>query len=88
MAQSDMRMPCHCAIDGGVDYEAAQEQGTTEADAPQCAGRAIHAANQFKHFNNPELLVLPRDPENVFEWAHEFREHHNKLLKKRGGSRG
>lgn len=84
MAQSDLRMPCHCAVEKGVDYEAAQEQGTVEQQAPQCAGRAIHAANQLKHFNNPELLVLPKDTERVFQWAHEFREHHNKLLKRTG----
>lgn len=75
-------MPCHSANKNrlGMDYAAAQEMGTPEFKLPQCAGRAIHWANQIKRVRVPgTLLELPRDTKTVFEWPQEFIDHHSAL---------
>lgn len=77
-ANMDIRMPCHSHLPDGVDYEAAQKRGTPENSAPQCAGRAIHWANQFKRARGPGILELPQDNETVFSWPHEFLAHHKR----------
>jgi hypothetical protein len=76
MAQSEARMPCHAQFEDGLDYAAAQEHGTYEHTAPQCAGRAIHWANQLKLPRDQTLLQLPPDHQTVFSWPHEFIAHH------------
>lgn len=80
MAMSDAVMPCHCAAINagyaGVNYTQAQVDAN---HLPQCAGRAVFWANQFKMARVPgKLLELPADRVTVFEWPHEFREHHGK----------
>ena len=70
-SQSEHRMPCHMT----VDYE--QDDWRDQAEvAPQCAGRAIHFANQCKTPRNPELLRLPANREDVFTFPAEFVAHH------------
>jgi hypothetical protein len=78
MAQSEARMPCHVAGGRiGVNYAKAQEDGTRDFNLPQCAGRAIHWANQIKTQKIPgALLELPRNTVAVFEWPQEFTDHH------------
>jgi hypothetical protein len=78
MAQKDVRMPCHSHMPGGLSYADAQTPGTPEHEAPQCAGRAIHWANQIKTPRDPSLLVLPKDTKTVFQWPHEFIAHHKR----------
>ena len=69
-------MPCHLHVDyDNEDWEDEAEE------APQCAGRAIHFANRCKRPRNPSLLTLTPDRENVFTFAQEFIDHHNKLKK-------
>jgi len=83
MANSEARMPCHCAAEGWVDYAAAQQPGTPEHALPQCAGRAIFWANQC-HMQRPgsNLLELPPDgAKAVFHWSTEFLDHHNRYKK-------
>lgn len=81
LAQLEARMPCHKHFDDGLDYEAAQYEGTKAYAAPQCAGRAIYWANQFKLPRRQDLLVLPADPK-VFSFPKEFLAHHNQLKDK------
>lgn len=72
LADQERRMPCHMHMKrDGVDYE---HPGT----GPQCAGRAIYWANQFKtsRTNAVKLLVLPQDTASVFNWPHEFVAYH------------
>lgn len=71
LADMDRKMPCHIHMKAdGVDYE-------NPGGAPQCAGRAIHWANQFKTpRTRGVLLELPREPIGVFEWPHEFVAYH------------
>jgi hypothetical protein len=79
MADSEARMPCHVRADrlSGVDYAAAQQPGTVEHGLPQCAGRAIHWANQCKVPRTPGVLLeLPPDPVGVFQWPFEFVAYH------------
>jgi hypothetical protein len=77
MAQSEARMPCHSHIRGAFDYQEAQDPSTRFGKAPQCAGRAIHWANQLKTARIPgRLLELPRDTVTVFEWPSEWIAHH------------
>lgn len=79
MAQSEARMPCHTAGKdrAGIDYSEAQEPGTREHALPQCAGRAIHWANQLKTPRVAgQLLELPKNTIGVFEWPIEFLNHH------------
>lgn len=76
-SEAEVRMPCHLH----VDYES-DDWEEQAADAPQCAGRAIHFANRCKMPRNPELLKLPPDRENVFTFPAEFIEHHNQFKKR------
>jgi len=77
MAQSEARMPCHERFQDPIDYAAAQQPGTLEYQSPQCAGRAVHFANQQRKARDPRLLVLPADHATVFISAQEFRNHHD-----------
>lgn len=77
LADSDTVMPCHKASQdehghGGVDYV------NPDPTLPQCAGRAIYWANQCKRPRDATigLLTLPKDTETVFQWPHQFVEHH------------
>lgn len=75
MADQELPMPCHLR---------ARKLGAVEiyfksaSDLPQCAGRAIHWANQIKQPRvRGKLLELPKDEALVFTWPHEFFNHHN-----------
>ena len=77
MSQSEARMPCHLHFPEGLSYENAQKPGTAEHVAPQCAGRAIHWANQAKRqLPGSGLLELDPDPDTVFTWSSDFVTHH------------
>jgi hypothetical protein len=74
--QSEMPMPCHETI----DYSDPGWQITQLDDAALCAGALIHMRNQFKSPRDPKLsaAVNAVEPQkNVFQWPHEFIEHHN-----------
>jgi len=74
-SDNQVRMPCHLH----VDYE--REDWKDQAErAPQCAGRATFQANRCQ-LPDPGLLRLPKDVENVFQWPHEFVEHHARMAK-------
>ncbi|ATI15699.1 hypothetical protein [Bordetella phage vB_BbrM_PHB04] len=75
LQQSDagIRMPCHEA----VDYERADWEQQA-AEAPQCAGRAIHLSNRCQHVE-PGILKLPADHKLVFTRPHEFIAHHTNV---------
>lgn len=82
LADSDTYMPCHKAATesgDGVDYNADNDH------LPQCAGRAIYWANQCKRPQQRDsgLLMLPKDVKTVFNWPHEFVEHHKTVRLKR-----
>lgn len=78
LADLEQRMPCHLHMgrEGGkggpvVSY-------ANPGNAPQCAGRAIYWANQFKlpRSKDGDILTLPRDTAAVFNWPGEFVEYH------------
>lgn len=63
-------LPCHKTIPGdGTDARA------------MCAGALIFMKNSCKGAHHPDygaaLSTVEPDPETVFQWAHEFLEHHN-----------
>ena len=70
-SEAEQRMPCHMH----VDYERADWEAQA-AQAPQCAGRAIHFANRCKLPRDPALLRLPADRDGVITQAQDFIDHH------------
>jgi hypothetical protein len=66
-----MHMPCHTF----VDYERADWEKQV-AEAPPCAGRAIHFANRCKS-KELGLEGYEVDRENVFSNPQEFIDHHS-----------
>ena len=68
--------PCHMT----VDYEGDGWEDRADR-APRCAGQAVMFANAAKL---PRAWGIPegteRDTKEVFEWPHEFLEHHNTPL--------
>lgn len=83
MAQSETRMPCHTRAQDGFSY---LDPTPEDLKLPQCAGRAIHWANQLKTRRDKSLLELPADRETAFTWPSEFVEHHKQPLKVRATS--
>jgi hypothetical protein len=77
-ADSDTRMPCHIHI----DYERDDWQEQVER-GPRCAGHAIFLKNRCKLPYDPGLrafvATVLQDPQTVFQWPHEFIEHHSTL---------
>lgn len=75
-SEAEFRMPCHMH----VDYEDDNWEELA-AEAPQCAGRAIHFKNRCKMPRNPEIAGLVREVErnveDVFMFPQEFIDHHN-----------
>lgn len=61
-AHGEARIDCHVHV----------------APPMQCAGAAIYRANNLKRPRYKEILVLPKDPDQVFSMPKEFRDHHKK----------
>ena len=65
-------VPCHKTIPPGGDMTKA---------VSMCAGALIHMKNSCKRAFHPAygdaLDKVERDPEGVFNWPHEFIEHHH-----------
>jgi hypothetical protein len=82
LAESDTYMPCHTASETRAEERDEYHEGVSydkpDLTLPQCAGRAIYWANQFKVPRDSSLLVLPRDTEKVMTWPHEFVAYHKK----------
>jgi hypothetical protein len=76
--RSEHPMPCHCAI----DYEKKDWETEQYPDAPLCAGSLVFLKNHCIAPRNPELADAVRaveaDAETVFQWSHEFIEHHRR----------
>ncbi len=76
---SEAPMPCHCAI----DYTDPDWKSTQFPSAPLCAGALVFLKNSCKSPRDPELnkavKSVSADPEAVFQWGHEFLEHHNQM---------
>ncbi len=72
LAMSDHEMPCHLT----VNYEKRGWEERAKRTAHQCAGRAVFLANQCKLPVNRAIKLLPADRKTVFQFAHEFRAHH------------
>lgn len=86
------RSPCHdcpwrrVALKGWLGSQSAKEwvrdaHAETVVDCHihtnhQCAGLAIYRANVAKKPRTKEALVLPKDTEQVFGSAEEFRTYH------------
>lgn len=73
-AHSDQAIACHMTIKPPPGGE---EGSWDDGIMRQCAGVAIYRANSYKVPRNPEVTVLPRDTDLVFEFD-EFVEHHTK----------
>lgn len=70
-SEAEVQMPCHLH----VNYE--DDNWREEAlKAPQCAGRAVHFANRCKRPQNPKLITMPADRQNVFGNPQDFITHH------------
>lgn len=70
-SEAEHRMPCHMH----VNYERADWEQQA-AEAPQCAGRAIHFANRCKSPRTPGLLTLAPDRESIITSPQDFINHH------------
>jgi hypothetical protein len=68
-------LPCHKTI--GPDAEETDPDGE---NVSMCAGALIFMKNSCKSANHPDYgdarEQVERDTENVFQWTHEFLEHH------------
>lgn len=77
--QGSERMACHML----VDWEGRRgEKGKTPEDAPLCRGLLTFMKNSVKYPENAEareaMKSIEKDTETVFQWPHEFIEHHTK----------
>lgn len=70
-SEAEHRMPCHLH----VDYESERWEDMA-AQAPQCAGRAIHFANRCKQPRDPGLLRLAPNRDEIFSNPQDFINHH------------
>lgn len=70
-SEAETQMPCHLH----VDYESDNWQEEA-LEAPQCAGRAIHFANRGKRPQNPALITMPANYQEVFSNPQDFVTHH------------
>lgn len=75
-AESETKMPCHCAIDyDDPDWEVSQLPA-----APRCAGHAVYLRNRCKLPNDPELRkfrdTVEPDMEAIFSRPEDFVAHH------------
>jgi hypothetical protein len=72
----DNPLPCHMAI----DYSDDDWRGEQYDNADLCAGALIYARNQCKVPRDPERAMdvagVEEDRKNIFEYPHEFVEHH------------
>jgi hypothetical protein len=74
-AESEIRMPCHCAI----SYEDPNWKNQVE-QAPRCAGHATYLRNRCKSPRDPGLSAFVRqvtaNTQEVFTHAVDFVAHH------------
>lgn len=73
----DRVMECHMTVDYESDEKTHLEQ-IEDGDASYCAGALIMFRNQCKVSRDPDRPEMPKDVENVFQWNHEFEEHHDR----------